>query len=137
MVKATAPSVVCTYMELGLDMGGQADPRRRKVLANTLTNHLKWPPGTAAFWPMSALVEGSLQPNPQMFWKGWEIWRTPYIACFGHEAAQVIYPQAQPDVTTYHLEHAAIFVLPPLAKLITMLPHEQQLSVELLLKIRA
>lgn len=136
LVTARNPMVVCTYMELGLDMGGQSDPKRRAVLRNTLNHHLKWPKGTAAFWPMSALVQGSLQPNSPMFWKGWEIWRSPYIACFGEEAARIIYPQAQPGVNTYHLEHVAIYVLPPLSTLITMLPHEQQLSIELLLKIR-
>jgi len=123
-------------MELGLDLGGQPDPRRSGVLRNTLTNHLKWPAGTAAFWPMSALVNGSLQPNKDMFWKGWEMWRTPYIVCFGDEALKVIYPQAEVGGTTYFYEEITIFVAPPLAKLVTMLPHEQQISTELLSAVR-
>ncbi len=136
MVKARSPKVVCTYMELGLDLGGQPDPQRRSVLRNTLTNHLKWPPGTAAFWPMSALVDGALQPNRTMFWKGWQIWKTPYIVCFGDEALHNIHPQAQPGGTIYMLEKITIFVAPPLAQLVTMLPHEQQLSTELLSAVR-
>ena len=135
-VKATAPKVVCTYMELGLDLGGQPDPKRGGVLRNTLTNHLKWPAGTAAFWPMSALVNGALQPNKEMFWKGWELWKTPYIVCFGEEALNVIHPASQPGGTTYLLEEISILGAPPLAKLVTMLPHEQQISTELLSAVR-
>lgn len=135
-VKATAPKVVCTYMELGLDLGGQPDPKRGAVLRNTLTNHLKWPPGTAAFWPMAALVDNALQPNHDMFWRGWELWKSPYIACFGDEALNVIHPQVQPGSTTYLLDHVTIFVLPPISKLVTMLPHEQQIATEILLGVR-
>lgn len=135
-VKAKAPKVVCTYMELGLDLGGQPDRRRADVLRNTLTHHLKWPAGTAAFWPVAALVNGALQPNPTMFWKGWELWRSPYIVCFGEEALRLIHPQAEPGATTYLLDHASIFVVPPLAQLTTMLPHEQQIAIEGLFNIR-
>jgi len=130
-----APKVVWTYMELGLDLGGQADPKRGAVLRNVI-NHLKWPKGTTAFWPVAALADGALQPDSQMFWKGWELWRTPYIACFGEEALRVIYPEAEPGSTTYLLEHVTIYVLPPLTKLITMLPHEQQMSIDDLRNIR-
>ena len=130
-----APKVVWTYMELGLDLGGQADPKRGRALRNII-NHLKWPKGTTAFWPVAALTGGTLQPDSQMFWKGWELWRTPYIACFGEEALKVIYPEAEAGSTTCLLEHVTIFVLPPLAKLITMLPHEQQLSIDALTNIR-
>jgi len=130
-----APKVVWTYMELGLDLGGQADPKRGAVLRN-LINHLKWPKGTTAFWPVAALTGGALQPDRQMFWKGWELWHTPYIACFGDEALQTIYPDAEPGNTTYLLEHVTIFVLPPLSKLITMLPHEQQMSIDALKNVR-
>ncbi|MBI9078817.1 MAG: hypothetical protein JEY79_03640 [Pseudodesulfovibrio sp.] len=130
-----APKVVWTYMELGLDLGGQADPKRGAVLRNII-NHLKWPKGTTAFWPVAALSDGALQPHSQMFWKGWELWHTPYIACFGEEALQIIYPEAEPGNTTYLLEHVTIFVLPPLSKLIPMLPHEQQMSVDSLMNVR-
>lgn len=123
-------------MELGLDLGGHADAKRGAVLRNLLNNHLKWPKGTTAFWPVAALNNGSLEPNNLMFWKGWELWKTPYIACFGEEALKVILPDAQPGNTTYLLEHVTIYVLPPLAKLTTLLPHEQQISVDLLSAVR-
>jgi hypothetical protein len=122
-------------MELGLDLGGQPDPKRSGVLKNII-NHLKWPKGTAAFWPVAALADGALQPDSQMFWKGWELWRTPHVACFGEEALRVIYPEAKAGSTTYFLDQVSIFVLPPLAKLITMLPHEQQLSIDALASLR-
>lgn len=123
-------------MELGLDLGGQPDKKRAAVLRNTLTHHLKWPPGTAAFWPMSALVDGALQPNPSMFWKGWELWQTPYIVCFGDEALRVIHPQSQPGETSSMLNNVSIHTMPPLSQLTTMLPHEQQIAVDQLLRIK-
>lgn len=130
------PKVVWTYMELGLDLAGQSDPRRSAVLKNLLGHHLKWPPGTTAFWPVAALKNNALQPDRNMFWRGWEMWKTPYIACFGEEALKVIHPNAEPGTTTYLLEEVAIYVLPPLSKLITMLPHEQQMSIDVLTGLR-
>jgi hypothetical protein len=123
-------------MELGLDLGGQADKKRGSVLRNTLNHHLKWPPGTAAFWPMAGLVNGSLQPNADLFWRGWQMWKSPYIVCFGEDALRVIYPDAVPGQKTIMLEHVAIHVTLPLSTLTTMLPHDQQLSTESLLTIR-
>jgi hypothetical protein len=130
-----SPKVVLTYMELGLDLGGQSDPRRRDVLKN-LQAHLRWPAGTITFWPCSALHDNTLQPDSGMFWKGWDLWRTPTIACFGEEALRVILPDVDPAMSTHMLEHVIVYVLPPLARLTTMLPHEQQLAVDVLTKIR-
>ena len=124
-----------TYMELGLDLGGQSDQRRSAVLKN-LQAHLRWPPGTFNLWPVAALDNGTLQPDGRMFWKGWELWRTPSIACFGEEALSVILPDANPSVSTHLLEHTIVYVLPPLARLVTMLPHEQQIAADVLTKIR-
>ena len=135
-ISVTNPKVVCTYMELGLDLGGQADPKRRAVLRNTLTHHLKWPAGTAAFWPTAGLVNGALQPNGSMFWKGWDLWKTPYIVCFGNESLQIILPDAESGGTTYMLEHTIIHVVPSLKELVGLLPHEQQLALEQLTSIR-
>jgi len=129
------PSVIWTYMELGLDLGGQSDPKRSGVLKNLIA-HLKWPKGTTAFWPVAALADGALQPDNRMFWKGWEQLKTPYIVCFGQEALRVILPDAQPGNTTYLLEHVTIFVLPSIVQLIPMLPHEQQMAIDCLDAIR-
>lgn len=127
--------IVFTYMELGLDLGGQSDPQRRAVLKN-FQAHLRWPAGTINFWPPAALVAGALQPDGRMFWQGWEQWRTPYIACFGTEALRVILPDADTSLKTHILEHVTIYVLPPLSKLIGQLPHEQQMAVDILANLR-
>lgn len=122
-------------MELGLDFGGQADAKRRAIL-QSLISYMDWPPKSIAFWPMSALTDGALQPNKDMFWKGWDLWRTPNIACFGEEALRVILPEAEPGNTTYLYEHVTVHVLPPMAKLVQMLPHEVHLAVDALKNIR-
>lgn len=118
-------------MELGLDLSGQSDPRRAAVLRNLIA-HLRWPKGTTAFWPVAALVNGVFEPDAAMFWKGWHLWQTPVIACFGHEALHVIQPQAEAGCTACFLEHTTIHVLPSLTELTAMLPHEQQMAVDVL-----
>jgi hypothetical protein len=132
---APTPRIVWTYMELGLDLAGQADPRRGSVLRNLIA-HLRWPKGTTAFWPVAALRDGALQPDPAMFWNGWKVWKTPDIACFGHEALRVIQPEADGACTTCFLESTTIHVLPSLSELMTMLPHEQQMAVDVLAALR-
>lgn len=127
--------VVMTYMELGLDLGGQSDPRRRAVLKN-LQAHLKWPPGTINFWPVAALADGALQPDTAMFWRGWELWRTPHVICFGDEALRVVLPDADPATTTHLMENVIVHKLPPLARLVGLLPHEQQMAVDSVANIR-
>ncbi len=129
------PKVVFTYMELGLDLGGQPDSRRSAVLKH-LMNHLKWPKGTTAFWPTTYLSNNFLEPAGQMFWKGWQLWKTPSIVCLGREALQIIYPQAEPGSTMYFLENVTIYVMPSMTELISMLPHEQQIAIDELLNIR-
>ncbi|WP_319582736.1 hypothetical protein [uncultured Pseudodesulfovibrio sp.] len=124
-----------TYMELGLDLGGQSDPRRRDVLKN-LQAHLKWPPGTINFWPMAAMRDGALQPDPGMFWRGWELWHTPHIICFGDEALRVILPDADANMLTHFLDSCVVYKLPAITKLIDMLPHEQQMAVDSIANIR-
>ncbi|MGE4194119.1 MAG: hypothetical protein AB7E51_12075 [Pseudodesulfovibrio sp.] len=127
--------VVMTYMELGLDLGGQSDPRRRAVLKN-LQAHLKWPPGTINFWPVAALVNGALQPDTALFWRGWELWHTPHVICFGDEALRVILPDADPGTTTHLLENVIVHKLPPIGQLVGLLPHEQQMAVDSVANIR-
>lgn len=129
--KAPAPQVLWTYMELGYDLSGQSDPKRGAVFRNII-NHLKWAPGTTVFWPMAGLVNNALQPDNAMFWKGWDIWKTPYVVCFGEEARSVILPDTPSGNAQYFLEHTVVYNLPPISQLMTMLPHEQQLSIDIL-----
>jgi hypothetical protein len=118
-------------MELGLDLAGQSDPRRAGVLRNLIA-HLRWPKGTTAFWPVAALTNGALEPDAAKFRKGWNLWHTPDIACFGLDALHVIQPQADAGCATCFLEHTTIHVLPSLTELMAMLPHEQQMAVDVL-----
>ncbi len=127
--------VVMTYMELGLDLGGQADPRRRSVLKN-LQAHLKWPPGTINYWPMAALIDGALQPDASMFWRGWELWHTPHIICFGAETIRVILPDADPESVTHLLQNVIVHRLPPMSRFVEMLPHEQQMAIDNIANMR-
>lgn len=127
--------MVWTYMELGLDFGGQVDARR-KALLGSLIRSLKLPAGTVGFWPASALVGGALQPNREFFWKGWRQWQTPHIVCFGEESLQTILPEADPGLTTHMMESVMVHVLPSMPQLLRMLPHEQQLVVEPLATLR-
>jgi len=132
---ATSPRIVWTYLELGLDLSGQSDPRRAAALRNLIT-HLRWPRGTTAFWPVAACIDGALRPDGPMFWKGWGQWNTPHIACFGEDALRVIHPEADPGCVRVFREHVTIHVLPPLAELVNRLPHEQQMAVDVLAALR-
>lgn len=127
--------MVWTYMELGLDLGGQADPRRRTLMGK-LIKYLDLPPGPVAFWPVSVLRDGSLEPHRNMFWKGWHQWQTPHVVCFGKAALQVILPDADQNLTTHMLDNVMVHVLPSVSRLLTMLPHEQQMAADVLSGIR-
>ena len=127
--------MVWTYMELGMDLGGQPDPRRRNLMGS-LIKYLDLPPGPVAFWPVAVLRDGALQPDRTMFWKGWQQWRTPNVVCFGQEALRVILPDADPSLTTHMLDEVMVHVMPGVEALIAMLPHERQLAVDRLIDIR-
>lgn len=122
-------------MELGLDLGGQPDPARRNLMGS-LIKHLDLPPGPVAFWPVAVSRDAALQPDPTMFWKGWQLWRTPIIVCFGAPALKVILPDADPGLTLHMLDNVMVHLLPDVNQLLSMLPHERQLAVEVLSKVR-
>jgi hypothetical protein len=127
--------MVWTYMELGMDLGGQPDPRRRALMGD-LIKHLNLPPGPVAFWPVAEFRDGALKPDRTMFWKGWHQWRTPHVICFGKDALSVILPDADPELTMHMLDDVMVHVLPSVRELLTMLPHDRQLAVEGLASIR-
>ena len=136
-LKKVSPThqMVWTYMELGIDLAGQGD-RRRAMLMQSLITYLKLPPKPVAFWPVAVLREGALEPDRAMFWKGWELWRTPHVVCFGKEALQVILPDADPSLTTHMLDNVMVHVLPSMDEMLAMLPHEQQMAVDVLVTAR-
>ncbi|MEF2229392.1 MAG: hypothetical protein V3571_00530, partial [Pseudodesulfovibrio sp.] len=127
--------MVWTYLELGLDLGGQADPQRRAVVAE-LIRHLKLPPRPVAFWPVAVLQGGELRPNRELFWRGWRQWRTPHIVCFGAEALRIILPDADPGRTMHMFREFMVHILPGMGELAGMLPHERQLAADALADLR-
>lgn len=126
--------VMITYAELGHDLTGNADPARGQLMRNLL-GYLKWPKGTAMFWPCSLPCEGRLVPQTRMFWAGAQRFACPTILCFGSEAMRVIYPQIQPGQDIIMLEQSSIHLLPSVGELLGKLPHEQQLAVASLAKL--
>jgi hypothetical protein len=88
-----AGRIVWTYWELGLDMCGAANPRRREILARMLEG-LKDPPGTHAFWPvcvpMSEDEPEQLAANPDMFWSGASAYGARGVVVVGEKAARVL-----------------------------------------------
>ena len=122
-------------MELGIDLAGQGDQRRSELMQGLIT-YLKLPPRPVAFWPVAALRDGALQPDQTMFWKGWQLWRTPHVVCFGKEALQVILPEADTGLTTHMLDNVMVHVLPSVEEMLAMLPHERQLAVDVLASAR-
>ena len=128
------PKIVWTYMELGLDLGGQPDATRRATLHNII-RFLAWPKGSTAFWPVAALNNSGLQVDTVMFWQGWELWQTPYIVCFGQEALTALKPDVVPNSTPIFLERTAIHALPSLEELSRLLPHDLHLALEPIVKL--
>ena len=133
--KALNPKILLTYAELGIDMSGKADPKRRTVLASIL-GHLNFPKGSTVFWPAASYVEQQLVFDSEMFWKGWSNWQTPYIACFGQQALDAFVSPPLPSGSTLFLDQVTIIKLPSFAELINMFPHEQHLAVDPLRKLR-
>ena len=127
--------MVWTYMELGYDLAGQADARRRTVVAD-LIKHLRLPPRPVAFWPVAVLQGDRLVTNAEIFWRGWKLWRTPHIVCFGVDALRAILPDADPARTMHMFKEFMVHVMPPLNALADMLPHERQIAVDPLAGLR-
>ena len=127
--------MVWTYMELGYDLAGQADARRRAVVGD-LIKYLRLPPRPVAFWPVAVLQGDRLVTNAEIFWRGWKLWRTPHIVCFGVDALRAILPDADPGRTMHMFKEFMVHVMPPLHALADMLPHERQMAVDPLSGLR-
>lgn len=121
---APGSKVIITYMDLGKDLGGAAEPKRGRLF-RSLLSHLRWPKGTASFWPMSALSPEGLTPNSELFWAGVKALGIRTVACFGDDALSVIMPGSTPGKEAYVFENQTVLSLPHPDTLIPMLPHEQ------------
>lgn len=103
---------VWTYPELGLDLGGQADPDRRRRLTE-LIRRLAWPKGSITYWPHAVWSGQDMVPDLAIFWQGLERIKPDLLVLFGQDMAKLI---GRPPTRTV-LTDLPILVLPGLADL--------------------
>ena len=89
----TAP-VVWTYWELGRDLCGTPDPKRRELLQELLRD-LGHPPGTHSFWPMALPAqngddEQELEANIPLFWEGIKLLHSRAVMIMGSQALRAL-----------------------------------------------
>jgi hypothetical protein len=83
--------VLWTYLELGFDLCGSPDQRRRELWA-TIIEKLGWPRGAVLFWPFSCVVGETLVQRTDLFWKGIDTIDPMMIVVFGTDAAAELLP---------------------------------------------
>lgn len=77
------PRLVITYRELGLDMAGQSDPRRRDLWRRLIAEAGLAGKGLVAFWPLALPQGGALAELPLHFACGVARLRPELVAVFG------------------------------------------------------
>jgi hypothetical protein len=97
--KTRIAPVVWTYRELGLDLCGTPDPKRRELLQDLLKD-LAHPPGTHSFWPFALPGQGGgdgeqqLEANVPIFWEGVRLLQGRAVVIMGSQALRSL---ALPD----------------------------------------
>ena len=96
--KSRIAPVIWTYWELGNDLCGTPDPKRRELLWGLL-NDLAHPSGTHSFWPLALPdqdggVEQELQANAPVFWEGVGLLHGRAVVIMGSQALRSL---ALPD----------------------------------------
>ncbi len=128
--------VALTYYELGFDLSGSPDARRRQLFREII-KHLGWAKkGIVSFWPMAALNGTTLVPDPEMFWAGISKLGIKHVACFGNSAASIITPQAQMDQDLVLESGITVHFLESPTEFLEFLPHELHLATDKLRSIR-
>jgi hypothetical protein len=88
-LKKTRPApVVWTYWELGRDVSGVPDAKRRDLLQDLLKD-LSHPPGTHSFWPLALPGpdgEQELSANTPVFWEGVRLLQSRAVVVMGSKA---------------------------------------------------
>jgi len=92
--KTRAAPVVWTYWELGLDVCGTPDPKRRELFQELLKD-LAHPPGTHSFWPVALPGEegqaaGKLEANVPIFWEGVRLLHSRAVMLMGSQALRAL-----------------------------------------------
>ncbi|MCL1985783.1 MAG: hypothetical protein FWG59_04980 [Betaproteobacteria bacterium] len=84
--------VIWTYWELGRDLCGAPDPKRRDLLRELLQD-LAHPPGTHSFWPLAlprqkggGEREQELEANAPIFWEGVRLLHGRAVMIMGAQA---------------------------------------------------
>jgi hypothetical protein len=111
--------VVWTYWELGRDLCGESDPKRRELFQDILGD-LAHPPGTHSFWPAALPVhegggERRLQANAPLFWEGVRLLRGRAVVIMGEQALRALaLPDRMQDLPIQQLRHKGrlLIVLP-------------------------
>ena len=96
--KTRSAPVVWTYWELGRDLCGEPDSKRRELLRELLQD-LAHPPGTHSFWPLALPGQGvdeeqALQANAPVFWEGVRLLHGRAVVIMGSQALRSL---ALPD----------------------------------------
>lgn len=129
-----APPVVWSYYELGFDVTGQGDPERGKLLRSILA-HLRWPKGSSGFVPAGLPDSGSIQPDMQSAWTAIAELGAHTLICLGTDAADILCPD-HGGRTTLPVGDVSVIILPTLADLGAMLPHDRLTHLDRLAEIR-
>lgn len=77
------PRLVITYRELGLDLTGQADPRRGGLWRSLIRDLRLSGQNAVAFWPLALPRDGELVDAPEAFAAGLALFSPAVTAVFG------------------------------------------------------
>ena len=95
------PRLVIAYRELGLDLTGQADPRRGGLWRNLLRDLHLTGQNAVAFWPLALPQDGELVDQPEAFAAGLALFSPEVTAVFGPLPEAVAAAlSARPDTAT-------------------------------------
>jgi hypothetical protein len=97
------PRIVITYFELGLDLTGQADPRRGALWRKLIVDLGLSGKNTVAFWPVALPDENRLTPRIDIFLAGLARLSPGVLAVFGNKAAEVVTPHVTANQSIPHV----------------------------------
>ncbi len=110
------PSVATTvisYWELGFDLCGQPDARRRGLLQRIIQD-LRRPRGSIAFWPYATLDAGALVPSQEFFWRGVHAVQASVVLSFGDTLFRALFPHLDVNCDVHQAGTVQVHRLPSL-----------------------
>ncbi len=106
------PRLVITYVELGLDLTGRADPRRGNLWRTLIRDLGLAGQGGVAFWPVAVPQGEDLIFAPAFFRAGLARLSPRLVAVFGDKAAAALFPDGGDTAAACDLDGTACVVLP-------------------------